>query len=93
MKIKDALTIMIEGKNTHFDENIVNAFMNISAYDILKIIVNDVTCNFSNDEILLKEFNLSQLYDILNIEEHSITQKQRNLIETFDKYYYYSTEG
>ncbi|MBE7708156.1 MAG: HD domain-containing protein [Cyanobacteria bacterium SIG27] len=93
MKIKDALTIMIEGKNTHFDENIVNAFMNISAYDILKIIVNDVTCDFSQDEILLKEFNLSQLYDILNIEENSITQKQKSLIEAFDKYYHYKSEG
>ena len=30
MKIKDALQIMINGKNTHFDENLVNAFMSIS---------------------------------------------------------------
>ena len=60
---------------------------------ILKIIVNDVTCDFSNDEILLKEFNLSQLYDILNIEDNSITEKQRKLIETFNKYYYYNSEG
>lgn len=93
MKIKDALQIMIDGKNTHFDENIVNAFMSISSYEILKVIVNDITCQFIDDEILLKEFNLSQLYDILNIEDGSITQKQKQLIETFDKYYYYNSEG
>lgn len=93
MKIKDALTIMVEGKNNHFDENIVNAFMNISVYDILKVIVNDITCDFSNDEIMLKEFNLFELYDILNIEENSITEKQRKLIDTFNKYYYYKSEG
>ncbi|MBQ4646774.1 MAG: HD domain-containing protein [Candidatus Gastranaerophilales bacterium] len=93
MKIKDALQIMIEGKNTHFDENLVNAFMSISTYEILKIIVNDVTCKFGDDEIILKEFNLSQLYDILNIEENSITEKQKKLTETFNKYYYYNSEG
>ena len=93
MQIKDALQIMIDGKNKHFDENLVNAFLSISTYDILKIIVNDITCNFNEDEILLKEFNLSQLYDILNIEENSITEKQNLLIQTFDKYYHYNSEG
>ena len=93
MQIKEALQIMIDGKNTHFDENLVNAFMSISTYEILKIIVNDVTCNFLEDEILLKEFNLSELYDILNIENASITEKQKKLIETFDKYYHYNSEG
>lgn len=90
MRIKDALQIMIDGKNSHFDENIVNAFMSISVYEILKVIVNDITYNFEEDEILLKEFNLSQLYDILNIEDDSVTEKQKQLIETFDKYYYYT---
>ena len=90
MHMKDALKIMVDGKNTHFDENLVNAFMSISAYEILKIIVNDVNCDFKDDEILLKEFNLSQLYDILNMDEVSITEKQKELIKTFDKYYYNS---
>ncbi len=90
MRMKDALKIMVDGKNKHFDENLVNAFMSISAYEILKIIVNDVNCDFKDDEILLKEFNLSQLYDILNMDEDSITEKQKELIKTFDKYYYNS---
>lgn len=93
MKIKDALQIMIDGKNSHFDENLVNAFMSISTYEILKVIVNDVVCEFGEDEILLKEFNLSQLYDILNTKEDSITERERMLIDTFDKYYYYNFEG
>ena len=92
MKIKDALQIMIDGKNKHFDENLVNAFMNISTYDILKVIVNDVTCTFEQDEILLKEFNLNELYDILNYDESAITDKEKQLIEIFNKYYY-NSEG
>lgn len=90
MNIKDALEIMIEGKNKHFDENLVNAFLNISTYEILKVIVNDVTCDFSDDEALLKEFNLQELYDILNSKETTITKKEKQLIETFDKYYHYA---
>lgn len=90
MNIKDALKIMIDGKNKHFDENLVNAFLNISTYEILKVIVNDVTCDFSDDEALLKEFNLQELYDILNSKETTITKKEKQLIKTFDKYYHYA---
>ena len=93
MNIKDALQIMIEGKNRHFDENLVNAFLNISTYEILKIIVNDITCDFSEDEILLKEFNLLELYDILKKEENSITKKEKQLTESFNKYYYYNSKN
>ena len=92
MNIKDALQIMIDGKNKHFDENIVNAFMNISTYEILKVIVNDVTCDFSNDKILLQEFNLSQLYAILTKEGCAITEKDNLLIDAFNKYYYYNSK-
>lgn len=93
MKIKDALQIMINGKNSHFDENLVNAFMSISTYEILKVITGDSNYNFSNDEILLKQFNLSQLYDILINEDNSITHIERKLVEIFNKYYYNNLEG
>ncbi len=89
MKIKDALKIMLEGKNTHFDENIVNAFMNISTYDILNVILSNSNCNLSN-EILLKQFNLNELYDILLKDRMVITEDELRLIETFDKYYHYT---
>ncbi len=87
MKIQDALKIIIDGKNKHFDENIVNAFMNISVYDILKVITSDTNLDLKKDEILLKEFNLNDLYAILNNESNINKQKTR-LIETFNKYYY-----
>ena len=66
--------------------------MNISTYEILKIIVNDVTCDFSKDKILLQEFNLSQLYAILTKESSAITDKDNLLIEAFNKYYYYNSK-
>ena len=90
MESKDALEIMLNGKNTHFDENIVNAFMNISVYDILNVILSNSDCNFKNDEILLREFNLNELYDILIKDRKVITEEELRLIETFDKYYHYT---
>lgn len=93
MEIKDALDIMIEGKNKHFDENIVNTFMNISTLDILKVIVSDCECDFGDDEILLKEFNLDDLYAILIKDKETITKRQKQLVELFNKYYHYKTKG
>ena len=90
MEIKDALEIILNGKNTHFDENIVNAFMNISVYDILNVILSNSDFSPENDEILLREFILSELYCILIKDRKVITEEELRLIETFDKYYHYT---
>ena len=75
-------------QDNNFDENLVNAFMSISVYEILKVIVNDVTYKFDDDEILLKEFNLNDLYAIVLKEDKNSTEKR--LIEIFDKFYHYN---
>ncbi len=90
MEIKDALKIILDGKNTHFDENIVNAFMNIDTYSILNVILSNSNCDIKADEILLKEFNLAQLYGILIKDREVVTKDELRLIDTFDKYYHYS---
>ncbi len=91
MEIKDALEIIIKGKNKHFDENITNAFLNISTYDILKIMLSDFDININkNDEKLLQEFNLNELYDIV-VKEEIIAKKEKQLIQTFNKYYRYNS--
>ncbi len=92
MKIKDALKIIVESKNTHFDENIVNAFMNINVYDILNVILSNSQNNLKTDEILLKQFNLGELYDILLKDKEVISENELRLIETFNKYYHYTLQ-
>ncbi len=92
MEIKDALKIMIDGKNTHFDENVVNAFMNISTYDILNVILSSSNCNLKDEEILLREFNLGELYGILLKDREVITEGELRLIDTFNKYYHYTIQ-
>ncbi len=93
MEIKDAIKIMIDGKNKHFDENLVSAFLNISTFDILKVITSDTDCDMSKDENFLKEFNLNDLYAIVKSKSKFITKKQKRLIDTFDRYYHYDKEG
>ncbi len=92
MDIKNALDIIIEGKNKHFDENITNAFLSISTYDILKVILHGSKEKMdSSQENLLKEFNLSELYAIVNKEEKNITKKEHKLVQTFNKFYRYNS--
>ena len=93
MNIKNALNIMVEGKNAHFDENLVNAFLNISIFEILKVITSDTDCRIESDEILLREFNLDELYAILCMNEENTTNHQKKLIETFNKYYHYDLKA
>ncbi|MBQ8848419.1 MAG: HD domain-containing protein [Candidatus Gastranaerophilales bacterium] len=91
MEIKDALQIMIDGKNKHFDESIVNAFMKISCGDILKVISGLDIFDSEEDENLLRQFNLDELYAILNNE--SIANSKTNFIEIFNKYYHYAQKS
>jgi len=87
MKIEQALKIILDGKNTHFDANLVNTFMNISVYDILKVMKENLEKASESDEILLKEFNLNDLYDILTNRQQPAIAHRQKLVEIFNKYY------
>ncbi len=87
MQIKDALKIMVEGKNKHFDGKIVESFMEIPIDKILKVILNDPDYDFKNDENMLKSCNLAQIYDIVNKSEKAVSKKEEKLIKVFNKYY------
>lgn len=87
MKIEEALKIILDGKNTHFDANLVNTFMNLSVFDIMNVIKENLKLTSETDEILLKEFNLNDLYDILTNMKQVKTPHQKKLVEIFNKYY------
>ncbi len=87
MKIEEALKIILDGKNSHFDANLVNTFMNVSVYDILLVIDENLVDINETDKILLQEFNLNDLYAILTNEGQSISSRQQKLVDTFNKYY------
>ncbi len=93
MEIIDALKIIIEGKNKHFDEKIVNAFMSVSLYDILKVLTSDIEIQFSEDENYLKQHCLADLYEILINKDKIKDEEKLNLSKVFDKYYHHGLKA
>lgn len=86
MEIKEALRIILDGKDRHFDKNLVDSFMTISTYDILKVMNSDDETIIYDNADLLRENTLDDLYKVSMDEKHS--SKQQKLIDTFNKYYY-----
>ncbi len=86
MDIIDALKIIKEGANTHFDEKLVEIFMNLSCFDILAIMCDNMLNVSKSDEFLLKEFKLETIYGILYNKE-CLSKRVLKLKSVFDKYY------
>lgn len=86
MPIKDALNIIVNGKNEHFDPVIVDAFLNISCDAIINILASEYNIPIDNqDKQLLSDISLKQFIRILNNED--TTDCAQKTIKTFDKYY------
>lgn len=81
MKIVDALKIIVQGANTHFDSNLVEAFMDIKPFDILRVMDEEMFKPNKTDEIILKKFKLRDLYAIL------LNNSQNELTQAFNNYY------
>lgn len=92
MPIKDALNIILDGRNKHFDPNIVDAFLNIKCDTITDILVMEykTTLN-SNDRKILAGINLQQFAQILNNE--NLSDKEQEIIKVFEKYYIRKSQG
>ena len=87
MEITDALKIITEGKNRHFDPEVVNKFMDISTFDILSVMQKEKIPSINSEEQnILKRFKLIELCAILNKERKN--SKENSLVNTFNKYYF-----
>lgn len=86
MDIVDALKIIKDGSNSHFDEKLVKVFMELSCYQILEIICDNKLNVSKNDEFLLREFKLESFCGILNNKE-CLSKRILKLKSIFDKYY------
>ena len=92
MPIKDALNIILDGKNKHFDPKIVDAFLNIKCDTITDILVMEYKMALNNnDRKLLASINLRQFAQILNNENR--TDKEQGIISVFEKYYVRKSQG
>lgn len=86
MPIKDALNIIAEGKNKHFDPEITDAFLSISCDIIADILASEYEIIIIGaDRALLSGISLNQFVQILNKKE--MTEEEQKINATFNKYY------
>ena len=86
MEIQDAIKILIDGSNTHFDKKIVDVFLSLRCDKIINVLTCDVNVEISqNDKNLLEKYRFCDLYKILNKQERE--RQEESLVQTFNKYY------
>lgn len=86
MPMTDALDIMIEGKNKHFDGKIIDAFLSIQCDLITDVLISEYKMILKeNDRKILSSINLNQFANILKKE--SLNHKEKKIIDIFNSYY------
>ena len=86
MPIDEALKIMIDGKNKHFDGKIVEAFLSLPCDIVTEALISEHEKHInSKDRKILSSLNLKQFALILNKEEKSLDKQK--FINTFNSYY------
>lgn len=86
MPMKDALNIIIEGRNKHFDSKIVDAFLSIPCDIITEVLISEYDMHLSEkDKKILATISMKQFADILKEENHSA--KEKKIIDVFNSYY------
>ena len=86
MPIKDALQIILDGENKHFDGKITEAFLNLKCDIITDILITEYDMKLKDkDRKVLSTVNLKEFYDILNKE--NLSDKDSKIIKVFDSYY------
>ena len=92
MPIKNALSIIVEGQNAHFDEKVVKAFMSSPCDKIINIFLTEYKEIMIKDEDsrLLASRTLDDLLSYLNKEEP--TKEETEFIDLFNSYYILKSE-
>ena len=89
MKIEDAIKILLEGSNKHFDKNIVDTFLGISADKIIDVFVTESDLNPSDiDRAILSRYKLRDIFTLRTQETEIAPQAdEAKFIEAFLRYY------
>ena len=86
MNIENALDIIVQGANQHFDKTIVDVFMSIETDKILEIIYGKPLKE--EDILVLTKYKLSDIYGLYkNTENRKLTTEEERFINIFNTYY------
>jgi len=87
MPIKNALDIIKNGENTHFDKNVVDRFFEIPLDEVTKVFLTEYNYEIlPQDKEVLSKHTLKDLYEIL-LKEDSLTEYEKCLKAMFIHYY------
>ena len=86
MEIQEAIKILLDGENTHFDKKIVDVFLSLTCDKIINVLTCDSNVEISqSDKLLLEKYKFCDLYAILTKQECEI--QEETLVQVFNKYY------
>lgn len=86
MPIANVLDILMKGAGSHFDKNLVDAFMSISCSKIIRVFLSEYNGQMNpNDEELLKQYDLMSIYRFVNSE--NLSAESQKVVDLFNHYY------
>ena len=86
MPIQNVIDILLEGKNKHFDGNLVDVFLKIPADKIIKVFLTENHhCFKEEDQETLSHYNLKDIHDF--IVNENVDDNQKHIAELFNFYY------
>ena len=84
MPIANVIRILINDSGTHFDKNIVDVFLSISADKIIDVFLTESHIVFKDeDKELLSHYNLLDIYNFINDENSN----NKHIVDLFNHYY------
>ncbi len=83
MPIENVIKILVDDSGSHFDKNIVDAFLSISADKIINVFLTESHIIFkAEDKELLSHYNLLDIYRFINADNPN-----NNVVNLFNHYY------
>lgn len=86
MDIYQALDIIVQGSNKHFDKRIVDIFMSLETNKILEVITGEKINE--NDSLILSKYRLTDIYRLCkNMDNRQLTTEEERFVNIFNQYY------
>ncbi len=86
MPLKDVFSIMIKGKNKHFDGKIIDAFLDIPCDIIMDVLISEYGIKLKDAD--RKQLSMVKLIDFANIlQKEKPNKTEQKIIEIFNCYY------
>jgi len=89
MKIENAISILIEDSEKHFDKKIVDVFLGISTDKIIDVFLTDSELSLSGtDRDILARYKLNDIFTLRTLDaEITVQADETRFLETFLRYY------